>query len=84
MKPSEALLNLLQGPLGAIIALVLLVNCVLWLFFPWLMISKFNRVIKHLKNIEEAAEQTARNTRPAGGAPGAATSAKYKIPGINS
>jgi hypothetical protein len=49
-----------------ILAVVLFVNAVLWLFLPFVLISKLNQVIRRLKSIEGEVETMARNTKPAG------------------
>jgi hypothetical protein len=48
-----------------ILGAVLIANGVLWLFLPFVLISKLNEVIRRLKSIEAESESIARHTRRA-------------------
>ncbi len=71
-----------EGLLALFLACCFLYNAVLWLFFPWIVMSKMSAMTKHLKNIEVAVEAMERNSRPAGAAR-SESSVKYKMPGPN-
>lgn len=71
-----------SGIVAIIVLLALIYNSILWLFLPWIMMSKMNTMIKHLKNIESATEAAERHSTPAGAAR-SESSVKYKMPGPN-
>ena len=54
------------GIVGVLIVIILIVNSILWLFLPWLILSKLEQIRVHLRNIEYAAETTEQHTRPDG------------------
>lgn len=62
---------------------ILFVNGILWLFLPFVLISKLNKITRRLEAVENAAEAIAKNTRPPGSQPEKPSSVSY-IPGINS
>ena len=70
------------GMIGLIVFGVLAVNAVLWLFLPWLIISRLDKMCGHLRNIERAVEANERHGRPAG-AEGKGSGGKLTIAGLN-
>lgn len=44
----------------AIVAVLLAVNALLWLFLPFVLIARANTIIRSLKAIEQAVERSAR------------------------
>ena len=43
----------------------LVIAAVVWFLLPFFLISKLNRIIRHLASIESAMESVERHTRPA-------------------
>ena len=62
------------------IGIVLLALALFWIFFPVVVWGKLNAIIKHLQAIEDATEETARNSR-LDGAPKKESAVKYRVPG---
>ncbi len=84
MQGTSAVSDFLQigGGFAVLFVLaVLVVNAVLWLFLPWVMLNKMNKMIERLRYIETAAESIARNTRPSDPGPAFNAASLPPIPG---
>jgi hypothetical protein len=82
VSSTDQLLSAGGGILGVLIVVILVVDAVLWLFLPFILISKLNRVIQRLEALEAIGEGLERNSRKPGDKRNE-SSVKY-IPGINS